>query len=184
MNDHAALLIIDVQKAFQDPSWGNRNNPQAEANMLRILDLCRQKDWQIIHVRHRSAHQASRFYVHHEGFEPQKGFEALPEEKVIEKEVNSAFIGTELQNYLDTRQIKKVVIIGLTTPHCVSTTTRMSGNLGYQTYLVDDATAAFDLMDHRGQLIDAELIHQITLATLHDESATILSTDAFINTIQ
>jgi len=60
----------------------------------------------------------------------------------------------------------------------------MSGNLGYQTYLVDDATAAFDLMDHRGQLIDAELIHQITLATLHDEFATILSTDAFINTIQ
>ncbi|OTN76645.1 hypothetical protein A5886_001723 [Enterococcus sp. 8G7_MSG3316] len=184
MNTDTALLIIDVQKAFQAPSWGNRNNPQAEDNMLRILEVCRNQGWTIIHIRHRSENEQSRFYIHHEGFEPQTGFEATAGEKVIEKEVNSAFIGTDLQAYLTLLQIKHVVIIGLTTPHCVSTTTRMSGNLGYQTYLVEDATAAFDLVDHHGQLIDAEQVHQLTLATLHDEFSTVLCTDELLKNIQ
>src|SRR5690625_5603085 len=90
-------------------------------------------------------------------------------------------IGTNLEELLKTKEISTVVITGLTTPHCVSTTTRMSGNLGFKTYLISDATAAFGLKDQNNKYYDAEIIHNISLATLHDEFATVLTTDQLIN---
>ena len=70
----------------------------------------------------------------------------LPQENepIITKSVNSAFIGTNLKEQLDGLGITTLVIVGLTSNHCVSTTVRMSGNFGYETYLISDATATFD----------------------------------------
>lgn len=107
----------------------------------------------------------------------------MQQEKVITKRVNSAFIGTDLDEYLQTCQIETTAIVGLTTPHCVSTTTRASGNLGYKTYLLSDATAAFGMKDHYGEFIDADIIHHLSLATIHDEFANVLTTREFIQTV-
>ncbi len=105
----------------------------------------------------------------------------MEKEVIITKKVNSDFIGTNLEELLKANDITTVVITGLTTPHCVSTTTRMSGNLGFDTYLISDATAAFGMRDQNDTYYDAETIHNISLATLHDEFATILTTDQLIN---
>ena len=105
----------------------------------------------------------------------------MDEEVIFTKKVNSSFIGTTLEEHLKVNEISTIVITGLTTPHCVSTTTRMSGNLGFNTYLISDATAAFGLKDHNDKYYDAETIHNISLATLHDEFATILTTEQLIN---
>lgn len=175
-----AFILIDVQEAFTDEKWGARNNPDAEKKMAQILKKSRQADWEIIHVQHISDSPSSVFYQHGSGFAIKEMVAPLPNEKIIYKTVNSAFIGTDLAEFLNKKQIKIVAIAGLTTPHCVSTTTRMSGNLGYQTYLISDATAAFDLYDHQGKLIDAATIHYLSLATLHDEFATVLETERFL----
>ncbi|WP_091495576.1 cysteine hydrolase family protein [Amphibacillus marinus] len=171
-----ALIIIDVQKAFNDPSWGERNNPEAEANIKRLLKVWRVKGWEVIHIQHKSDSEHSRFYKHGAGFAFKEMVQPINGEKVIEKKVNSAFIGTDLKAYLDKRMIKTVIIVGLTTPHCVSTTTRMSGNFGYDTYLLSDATAAFALKDHTSNDVDAEAVHHVSLTTLHNEFATVLTT--------
>lgn len=97
--------------------------------------------------------------------------------------MNSAFIGTNLEQYLKEHGIHNVVITGLTTPHCVSTTTRMSGNLGFHTYLISDATAAFGLKGPDGVYYDADQIHTISLATLHGEFATVLTKEELIEQI-
>ena len=99
-----------------------------------------------------------------------------PNEPIIQKQVNSAFIGTNLKELLDQKGLKTLVIVGLTTNHCVSTTTRMAGNFGYDTYVVADATATFDLMGHDGRTYKAKDIHTISLASLHQEFATVLNT--------
>ena len=101
----------------------------------------------------------------------------LGDEPVITKQVNSAFIGTDLERRLHDQGITQVVIVGLTTIHCVSTTARMAGNLGFETVVISDATAAFDRTGTDGQQFPAQLVHDVALAELHGEFATVIDTD-------
>lgn len=183
MESTKALVIIDVQKAFNHKKWGERNNFHAEENIKKVLDIWRDKGWEVVHVQHLSEKPGSVFYYKEDGFSIKDIVAPLNHEKVITKTVNSAFIGTNLNEYLKSINTDKVVVTGLTTPHCVSTTARMSGNLGYDTYLLSDATAAFGMKDHNGEYIDAETIHNLSLATVHNEFATVLNTQQFIKSI-
>ena len=158
------LLMIDMQKAFDNSSWGERNNPQLEVNSQKLLNFFREKGWPVLHVQHVSENTQSRFHV-------------SPGEPVFQKIVNSAFIGTNLESYLRDKKIDKLVIAGLTLPHCVSTTTRMAANLGFKTLLISDATASFALPNLDGHLIDPEVLHTINLVSLHGEFAQVMTTE-------
>ncbi|UOQ52025.1 cysteine hydrolase family protein [Hymenobacter cellulosivorans] len=185
MKTTPALLLIDIQKAFDDQAYwgGNRNNMQAEANAGRLLTHWRTQGWPVIHVKHDSSSPTSPLRLGQPGNEFKDEMKPIAEEPVFAKSVNSAFIGTNLQAYLEEQQIHTLVIAGLTTDHCVSTTTRMAGNLGFETYLVADASATFDKQGFDGQLYPAELVHHTALASLHGEFATVLTTDQVIDKI-
>ena len=176
----AVLLIIDVQKGFDEPFWGKRNNPQAEEYISRLLNAWRISKRPVFHVQHLSLSSNSPLRADTPGCEIKDMVKPLESESLFQKHVNSAFIGTKLEEKLRKNGYTSLVIVGLTTPHCVSTTTRMAGNLGFETYLVSDATAAFELTDHNGQHFSAEEIHAVSLATLHGEFATVLKTDELL----
>jgi nicotinamidase-related amidase len=177
----SALLVIDVQQGFDDPKWGNRNNPDAEKNIARLLEFWRSKNWPVIHVQHNSTDPDSPLRPERSGNKFKESTRPLENEKIIGKNVHSAFIGTDLESYLREHGIKTLIITGLTTNHCVSTTTRMSGNLGFTTYLVSDATATFDREGPHGEIFRAEDIHKISLANLHGEFATVVCTKDIVN---
>ncbi len=177
-----ALLILDVQKGFDDPYWGKRNNAEAEANIARLLTEWRNRKGHVIYTKHLSLDPASP--LHHRnklGTEFKEIIQPMDGEIIFTKNVNSGFIGTELESYIKQNQVKSVVITGLSTQHCVSTTTRMSGNLGINTFLVSDAIAAFDITDHKGVHHTAESIHEHELAMLQKEFATIITTNEIIS---
>lgn len=163
-----ALIVVDVQKAFEDKKWGKRNNPEAEENIAKLLGLWRENGWKVIFIQHLNENPQSVFHPTGEGFKIKEIVRPLDDELVLTKTVNSAFIGTDLEDILRTNGLNTVVVTGLTTQHCVSTTTRMSGNLGFKTYLVSDAIAAFELYDHNGKHYSAEEIHDVSLATLQN----------------
>jgi nicotinamidase-related amidase len=183
MSDKPTLVIVDVQKAFDDPVWGERNNPDAERNVARLLAAWRAAQAPIIHVRHREPDPAPEWHFFHEG---DPGFEFKPEamplagEPVLTKGVNSAFIGTDLEERLRAAGANTVVIAALTTDHCGSTTARMSGNLGFETWVVGDACATFDRRGPDGEFFSADLMHRTALASLHDEFADVVTTDEAI----
>ena len=181
MSNGTALILVDVQQGFDDPKWGLRNNLRAEENMAQLLDYGRKKGWSSIHVQHLSEETDSPLHPENPGVAFKDFAEPQPNEKVVQKRVNSAFIGTDLEAYLRDNSIETNIIVGLTTPHCVSTTARMSGNLGFTTIVVEDATAAFPLKDHNGQIFSAEVVHENALVSLHNEFAEIKRTEDLIN---
>ena len=96
---HTALLIIDMQKAFDNPIWGERNNPQAEQQALRVLAYFRKHALPVLHVQQISDNPQSQFHnKQNQVFK--SGFEPVTSEPVFQKTVNSAFIGTNLETYL------------------------------------------------------------------------------------
>ncbi|MFC4637794.1 cysteine hydrolase family protein [Deinococcus hohokamensis] len=176
---HTALLLIDVQQAFDDHSaWGGaRNHPQAEANIARLLQTFRESGLMVVHVRHASTTEGSPLAPDQPGYRVKPEAAERPGEPVIVKHVNSAFIGTSLHEQLQTMGIRSLVIVGATTDHCCSTTTRMAANLGYQVTFVDDATWTYDKRHPDGQMMDAELVHRVNVASLSGEFADIVMTD-------
>lgn len=181
MPHHAVLLIIDVQQGFDEPHWGQRNNLDAEQQIERLLTMWRHTQRPVIHVQHLSRSPDSPLRADRAGSAIKPALQPHPDELLITKHVNSAFIGTNLEQHLRQHSYDTLVIVGLTTPHCVSTTTRMAGNLGFTTYLVADATAAFALVGPDGQHHTAESIHAVALATLHGEFATVVDTATVLN---
>jgi len=178
-----ALILIDIQTGFDAPVWGARNNPGAEAQAGRLLAHARAKGWAILHIRHRSVMPGSPLAGPGTAFKPEVA--PLPGEAVIEKSVNSAFIGTDLEDRLRLGGLTELVICGLTTPHCVSTTTRMAANLGFSVRLAHDACAAFkgnaDPSWSGAPAPAPAAIHAAALDHLHGEFAQVLATDAILS---
>jgi nicotinamidase-related amidase len=174
-----ALLLIDVQQGFDDLAyWGGaRNNPDAEKRMAELLLVWRAAGAPVVHAQHCSRNANSRLHRSHPGWKIKPEVTPRAGEPVIEKDVNSCFIGTPLESVLREKGFQSLVIAGLTTDHCVSTTVRMAGNLGFGTYVVSDATATFDKRGPDGELFPAELIHRTALASLHEEFATVLTAE-------
>lgn len=114
------------------------------------------------------------------GHAAKNGFEPRPGERVINKHVNSAFIGTDLQVWLEAAGIAHMTIFGMTTDQCVSTTVRMASNLGFRTTLVEDACACFDQITRGGNRLEADLIHEVHVTTLLTEFAAVVGADELV----
>ena len=178
-SDKPALILVDIQKGFDNIEYwgGQRNNPDAEENASELLQVWRENKLPVFHIQHCSLNQKSLLHESNGGNAFKHLEKPIGGEPIIKKNVNSAFIRTDLKEQLDNLKITKLVIVGLTTDHCISTTTRMAGNLGFDTFLVSDATATFNRKGLEGQNYPAELVHATSLASLNNEFATIVTAE-------
>jgi nicotinamidase-related amidase len=173
-----ALVVVDVQRAFDEMERAGhrRNNPDAVANIALLLDGFRRAGAPVFHVRHASTEPDSPLRPDRPGYAVRPEARELPGEPVIVKNVNSSFIGTDLEARLRAAGVSAVAVCGATTNHCVETTARMAGNLGFETLLVRDAAWTFDRVGPDGTRYGAEQLHDVTLANLSDEFAEIVAT--------
>ena len=176
INDKTALILVDVQEGLDDPGLGERNNPGAERQMARLLADWRRRGRPVFHIQHMSTEAHSTLRPELPGNAIKAIVAPLADEALIQKSVNSAFIGTDLERRLGAAGAESLVVVGLTTNHCVSATVRMAGDLGYETIVVADATAAHAASSYDGAHYPAETVHALALANLHREFATVLTT--------
>lgn len=185
MTSKTGLIIIDVQQGFDDSSyWGERNNPEAEQKMHDILVAFRAAELPIFHVRHDSTSKKSPLHPSNPGNRIKPEVAPAEGEPVYPKTVNSAFIGTDLERDIRAKGVERLVIVGLTTNHCVSTTTRMAGNFGFDTAIVSDATATFERMGLDGKMRPAEEVHASALSDLNEEFARVIDTQSVLEELR
>ena len=175
-----ALLLIDVQVGVDVLShWGGsngrRNNPDAETKMSQLLAAWRNAKLQVAFTRHDSRESASPLKFSLPTGAQKPGFEPAAGEIVVEKDVNSGFIGTDLEIQLRRAKISRLAIVGFFTNFCVETTTRMAGNLGFDTYLIEDCCSSSNRIGPDGVDRDPELVHAMTVANLHGEFCTAIN---------
>jgi nicotinamidase-related amidase len=165
------------------PSGGRATNPDAEQKISALLVAWRKTQRPVFHVQHLSTFENSPLRPDLPGCEFKEIVQPLKSEPVFQKRVNSAFIGTQLEDALRKAEVQTVVMVGLTTPHCVSTSARMAGNLGFEVYLAGDAIAAFEIVGPDGTRYSAEEVHKFSLATLHDEFARVVDSKMLLESL-
>jgi nicotinamidase-related amidase len=177
----SALIVIDVQKGFDDPTWGRRNNPHCEQKVAELIRVWRDLRWPVVFVRHDSREPGSPL----SGGQPGNEFKSVISGEpslLVTKHVNSAFYGKpSLMHWLDDNWIGGIVLAGIQTNVCVETTARMAGNLGYTTYFAVDATHTFDRRTPDGSVIAADELARVTAANLHGEFALVTSTAEIVD---
>lgn len=173
---NAILMPIDMQKGFDEASWPKRWNDKAEHNGRALLEAWRKASRTIVHVRHDSVEQGSTLSPAHKGNAHREGFVPQGGEKLVTKSVNSAFIGTDIDIHLRRIAAKTIIIFGISTDMCVSTTIRMGANMGWSFVLVEDACDCFELAASDGSIIPARQMHEAHVATLRAEFCKVVTT--------
>jgi nicotinamidase-related amidase len=182
ISQDATLIVINAQKGLLAGTQEERNNSEAEVNIGLLLKEWRSKKRRVIHVRHVSDNPQSAFFKNSQGCEFIEMLKPLGNEKVIDKTKSSAFAGTDLEDTLNHHRGSDVVLLGFTANECIDATARNSTALGFETWVVGDATATFDLRDNTtGKLVKADRIHKLTLLNIHAFSATVITTKEILS---
>jgi nicotinamidase-related amidase len=183
VDDSAALIVIDVQQGFDDPSWGTRDNPDAEANISRLITAWTDASRPIVLVRHDSVSPGSPLAAGSPGNTLKDVVADAPHDLFVLKHVNSAFHGEpDLHTWLSARGIRQLVICGIQTNMCVETTARVGGNLGYEVTVPIDATHTFDLEGPEGVRLTAGELARATAVNLDGGGfARVVSTDEVLS---
>ncbi|KAJ6779808.1 hypothetical protein PWT90_01500 [Aphanocladium album] len=204
MASKSVLLLVDIQQGFDGTThWGaTRSTPTFEENVRKLLTAFREnKNATVLHVCHHSPFPASPLHPSKAGANFMECAAPVGDEQVFPKTTNSPFLETKVGDVIKDLKADRLVICGLMTAHCVSTTVRMASNLRLvehsygcvdkaggplgkaEIFLVDDATATFSV-EYGGKTYDAESVHAIHLASMKDEFCDVTSTDNIVKMLK
>ncbi len=176
----AALLVVDLQKGTEDPSWGPRNNPSCEANVGALLEAWRARGQPVVYVRHDSVEPGSTLRPGEPGNDLHEVLTGEPD-LFVTKHVSSAFHGEpDLAGWLRSNAIERVVMCGVQTNMCCETTARVGAVLGFDVRFVLDATYTHDRVTRDGELIEADALAQVTAVNLEPEFCRVVTTNEAI----
>ena len=176
----ATLIIIDMQKAMDDPRYGTRGQHDAEDNIANLLAHWRELGNPVVHVRDNSTDPDSPYYEGKPTHEFKPQFKPLDGEEIIDKRSSNAFIGTDLLAVLEEFGSPELIICGVHLQHCVESTLRMAASMGFLVFVPQDCVIATDQLDANGKKWSADDVHALTLAILDGNHAKVVTSSALM----
>ena len=193
-----ALLVIDIQNKYMqvpdDPAeskrWApffKRMNSIVIPNTISLIETCREKNVEVLFARIACLKEDGRdrslsqkkpgwnyLLMPRNSEESQLVPELVPgtDEIVVTKTTDSALTGTNLRLVLTNMGIKNVIVAGIFTDQCVSSTVRSLADESFNVIVVEDCCAAGSHELHEKEI---EIINMI-----YCHVASLAETDAFI----
>ncbi len=173
------LVLIDIQNIYFTEGSYKLNHPEETAQKaLEVLSFFRKSNQPVVHIKH-----AFNTSGYHEDKDWLNDFYSLVQpmenEIVVEKRYPNSFLETSLQEELIKIGAEELVVVGMMTHMCVDTTVRMAQNYGYKVTVIDDACTTKTLA-YGNEIIPAETVHKVFIASLNGKFAKINTTDSFI----
>ncbi len=176
-----ALVVVDVQKGFDDRRWGARNNPDCERNIGLLIAAWREHGWPVVFVRHDSTSIDSPLAPGTGGNDFKDVITGKPD-LLVTKSVHSAFHGSpDLGAWLTEHGIAGIAVCGIQTNMCCETTARIGSDLGFDLVFVLDATHTFDITGPNRRVYRAREIARYTAVTLAADFGQVVSTSDLID---
>jgi len=178
-SDHIpnALLVIDVQDSFKaGPRWRQRNRPDFEANVLRLIDGFRAAEEPVFYFLH--SDNDEHFSVHSPYYRLMDFLSPRENEPLIHKTSRNCFTSTNLLQYLIARRVGRVTVSGIQTEQCCETTARVAADLGFDVDFVTEATLTFPIpktLDPDSETLSADDVVERTEYALRRRFARICS---------
>lgn len=166
-----ALLVIDVQESFRHRPYYREEEVAAYIERQQaLIDGAKRKGIPVVQI----------FHVENEGpFSEASGLVKalapirIEPDAVFRKRRHSALVGSGLDVWLISNNIKRVIVSGIRTEQCCETTTRHASDLGWAVDYVTDATLTWDMQQPDGQLLPAAAIKARTATVLQGRFATL-----------
>jgi nicotinamidase-related amidase len=168
----ASLVLIDIQNEYVTGPLALPDAGAAIGSAARLLARARHVGTTVIHVAHRGR-PGGLFDRGAPRGDIVSAVAPLADELVVEKELPNAFAGTDLKTRLDASGHRNIVLAGLMTHMCVSSTARAALDLGFRVTIDANSCATRDLPDGRGGVIAAATLHEVALVELSDRFALI-----------
>lgn len=181
MNNHTALLLIDIQNDY----FENGANPlsgslEASLNAKKVLNHFRSNHLPVVHIQHISARPGSTFFLPEtSGAHIHVNVQPLDNEKTIVKHFPNSFRDTELQAFLAENNINELVVCGMMTHMCVDASVRAAKDYGFTCTVISDACATKNL-EIQGKIIKAADVHNAFLAALGYFYSTVQTASEFL----
>ena len=173
-----ALIIIDIQNDyFQGGACELVNPMEASLKAKEVLEYFRKKDIPIFHIQHINIRKGATFFLPNtKGVQIHENVKALENEIIIEKNFPNSFLQTNLENELDKRNIKELIICGMMSHMCIDSTTRAAFDLGFDCTVVHDACTTKDL-EFLGKKVKASDVHNSFMSALGSVFARVVCVD-------
>ena len=159
------------------------NSTQASKVIQELLAAFRSKQWPVIHIQHIATRPGATFFLPgtlgaeiHDAVKPVSG------EPVIIRHFPNSFQQTELQQQLQAKGIKKLIIVGMMTHMCIDTTVRAAFELGYECVVVGEACATKSL-SFAGQTVAPEQVQYAFLAALNGVFSNVITKEDALSCI-
>ncbi|MDF2880486.1 MAG: amidase [Clostridiaceae bacterium] len=138
---NTALLVIDVQNALVS------EHPFAEkeviSNIKSLIKACRKNNIEVIYIQHND-NEGEELEPNSYGWRIYEEISPAENEKVINKNYNSAFKNTCLKEYLNSKNINELIITGMQTEYCIDATCKVAFEYGYKLIIPEKTNTTFN----------------------------------------